>query len=64
MYTSLYFSSKIIARKGPLSHKQGSLINQFGVWLGRDLEIKLLLLLNVKLILHVKLLINYDLSSL
>jgi hypothetical protein len=27
-----------------LSHKQGGLIHQFGVWLGRDLKIRLLLL--------------------
>jgi hypothetical protein len=30
---------------GPLSHKQGGLIHQLGVWLGRDLKNGLLLLL-------------------
>jgi hypothetical protein len=38
MYTSVDFSSQIVAGGGPLSHKQGGLIHQFGVWLGRDLK--------------------------
>jgi hypothetical protein len=36
---------KSLCRGGPLSHKQGGLIHQFGVWLGCDLKIILLLLL-------------------
>jgi hypothetical protein len=34
-------------QRGPLSHKQGGLIHQFGICLGRDLKIKLLLLLYI-----------------
>jgi hypothetical protein len=37
MYTSVV---KSLGGGGPLSHKQGSLIHQFGVWLG-DLKIRL-----------------------
>jgi hypothetical protein len=44
MYTSLDF------RGGGLSHKQGSLIHQFGVWLSCDLKNRLLLLLLFQLI--------------
>jgi hypothetical protein len=33
MYTSVDFSSQILRGGGPLSHKQGGLIHQFGVWL-------------------------------
>jgi hypothetical protein len=33
------------AEGGPLSHKQGDLIHQFGCWLGIDLKNRLLLLL-------------------
>jgi hypothetical protein len=37
MYTSVNFTSR---EGGPLSHKQGGRIHQFGVWLGRDLKNK------------------------
>jgi hypothetical protein len=36
---------KSLGGGGPLSHKQGGLIHQLGVWLGRDLKNGLLLLL-------------------
>ena len=42
MYTSV---DKLLGEGGPLSHKQGGLIHQLGVWLGRDLKNGLLLLL-------------------
>jgi hypothetical protein len=60
MYTFVNFSSQIVAQRevsclgglihqfgegGLLSQKQGGGIHQFGVWLGRDLKIRLLLLL-------------------
>jgi hypothetical protein len=45
IYTSIDFSSQIIAQRGSLSHKKGGLIHQFGVWISRDLKIRLLLLL-------------------
>ena len=38
-------ADKSLHEGGPLPHKQGGLIHQFGVWLGRDLENRLLLLL-------------------
>jgi len=44
MYTLVEFSSEIVMQRGPLSHKHGGLIQQFGVSLGHDLKIRLLLL--------------------
>ena len=41
MYTSL--AVKLLRGGGPLCHKQGDLIHQFGVCLGCDLKIRLLL---------------------
>jgi hypothetical protein len=38
MYTSVDFTSQIVGGGGLLSHKQGGLIHQFDVWLGRDLK--------------------------
>jgi len=38
-------ADKSLHEGGPLPHKQGGLIHQFGIWLGRDLENRLLLLL-------------------
>jgi len=63
MYTSVDISSGIVARRGVprltnkevsytnlarRSDEQGGLIDQFGVWLGRDLKNRLLLLLLYK----------------
>jgi hypothetical protein len=45
MYTSIDFNNQIVVWRGPLSHRQGGLIHQFGVWLGYDFKIRLLLLL-------------------
>jgi hypothetical protein len=46
MYTSVDFLAvKSLRGGGPLSHKQGDLLHQFGVWIGHDLKIRLLLLL-------------------
>jgi hypothetical protein len=39
MYISVDFSSEIATGGGPLYHKQGGLIHQFGVCLGCDLKI-------------------------
>jgi hypothetical protein len=46
MYTSVDFKS--LHGGGTLSHKQGGLIHQFGVQLGCDLKIRLLLLYKEK----------------
>jgi hypothetical protein len=45
MYTSVDFSSQIPVQRGTLVPQTRGLIHQFGVWLGRDLKIRLLLLL-------------------
>jgi hypothetical protein len=45
IYIYIDFTSQIVGWRGsPLSHKQGGLIHQFGVWLGRELKNRLLLL--------------------
>jgi hypothetical protein len=45
MYTSIDFTSQIVGRRGSLVPQTRGLIHQFGVWLGRDLKNRLLLLL-------------------
>jgi hypothetical protein len=49
MYSSIDFSSQSLRKGDPLYHKQGGLIHQFGIWLGRDLKNRLLLLLLYKM---------------